>query len=380
VKLHFTRRNFLTSGAGAVLTATQARGQSSAIEVGVPVKEFKPGSTVSLTSGDSQRKNVSNALMAIDDQILPKLKAKKSVLIKPNNVSFTNQLASTHADALRGILVYLAPRFKGPITIAESSGDTWAGFEAFKYQDLIKEYKSRKIDLVDLNEDPNFVPQALLEQDLHVVPVRLAAGLLDPNLFIIGSALLQSDNYTVATLSVKNMVLGAPLRSVKKSTVSCNQKASYHAGFHLIHFNMLVTAQSMQPYWGLSVIDGFEGMEGNGPASGVPVASRLAIASTDFIAADRVGVGLHGRQSPVGRLSPILRSGRTRQLRSCQDHSARHGYCLGAEEIPSELRYRPPDAVARLGGTRRRFLGRPPRGPDRRQIEHPLTDGPTARR
>ena len=33
----------------------------------------------------------------------------------------TVQLACTHADALRGILDYLAPRFKGPVTIAESA-------------------------------------------------------------------------------------------------------------------------------------------------------------------------------------------------------------------------------------------------------------------
>ena len=60
------------------------------------------------------------------------------------------------------------------------------------------------------------------------------------------------------------------------------------------HYNMLLTAQKMRPYWGAAVLDGFEGMEGNGPASGTPVASRIAIASTDFIAADRVGVECMG--------------------------------------------------------------------------------------
>ena len=44
----------------------------------------------------------------------------------------------------------------------------------------------------------------------------------------------------------------------------------------------------------MAVLDGYEGMEGNGPASGTPVASRIAIASTDFIAADRVGVECMG--------------------------------------------------------------------------------------
>jgi len=291
MRLYFTRRNFLSTGAGALLTATELRGQSEAIPVaGVPVQEYKPRSIVALTSGDTRRKNVYDALVAIDDQILPKLKTKKRVLIKPNNVVVVNQLACTHADALRGILDYLEPRFKGPITIAESAaGDTWTGFHNFKYPEMIKEYK-RDIDLVDLNQEGKFVNQALLDQDAHVVPVRLAARAFDPDAFVISTAPLKTHNYVVATLSVKNMVLGAPLHTAPGATERFNHKASYHAGFHLVHYNMLVTAQAMQPYWGVAVLDGYEGMEGNGPASGTPVPSRLAIASTDFIAADRVGV------------------------------------------------------------------------------------------
>jgi uncharacterized protein (DUF362 family) len=57
---------------------------------------------------------------------------------------------------------------------------------------------------------------------------------------------------------------------------------------------MVVTAQSMAPFWGVSVIDGYEGMEGNGPVMGTPVESKLAIASTDFIAADRIGLECMG--------------------------------------------------------------------------------------
>jgi uncharacterized protein (DUF362 family) len=125
----------------------------------------------------------------------------------------------------------------------------------------------------------------LLDQDAHVVPVHLAEAFFDPDAFIMGSAMLKSHNYAVVTMSIKNMVLGAPART---------EKAYYHAGFHLIHYNMLVTAQAMQPFWGATVIDGHEGMEGNGPSQGIPVASRLAIASTDFVAADRVGVECMG--------------------------------------------------------------------------------------
>ncbi len=50
----------------------------------------------------------------------------------------------------------------------------------------------------------------------------------------------------------------------------------------------------MAPFWGLAVIDGYEGVEVNGPASGTPVPSRIAVASTDFVAADRVAAETMG--------------------------------------------------------------------------------------
>jgi uncharacterized protein (DUF362 family) len=287
VRLYFTRRNFLTTGVGALVSAAELHAQSEQIPVaGVPVKEFKPRSIVALTAGEDRRKTVYQALVAIDDQILPKLKTKKRVLIKANDVNPSNPLACTHPDALRGILDYLAPRFKGQVTIGETLGGGFSAFQGLQYPDVIKEYKKfRGIELVDFTAQNKFVTQPLLDQDAHVVPVHLASAFFDPDAFIIGAAMLKSHNYAVVTMSIKNMVLGAPART---------EKAYYHAGFHLIHYNMLVTAQAMQPYWGLAVIDGHEGMEGNGPSQGTPVASRLAIASTDFVAADRVGVECMG--------------------------------------------------------------------------------------
>jgi uncharacterized protein (DUF362 family) len=90
------------------------------------------------------------------------------------------------------------------------------------------------------------------------------------------------------------MVLGAPLHQAPKETPRWNDKRKYHTGIRQTHYNMLLTAQKLRPYWGVALLDGYEGMEGNGPSSGTPVASRIAIASTDYIAADRVGVECMG--------------------------------------------------------------------------------------
>jgi len=106
--------------------------------------------------------------------------------------------------------------------------------------------------------------------------------------------MLKSHNYAVCTMSIKNMALGAPART---------GKGYYHAGFHLIHYNMLVTAQAMQPFWGAAVIDAHEGMEGNGPSQGTQVASRLAIAS-DRVGAECMGVDTKWAGEPTGALPP----------------------------------------------------------------------------
>ncbi len=68
---------------------------------------------MALIQGDDRRKNVYNALMAIDKELQPKLKTRKYVVIKPNFVNTVNQLAASHVDAMRGILDYLSERFKG---------------------------------------------------------------------------------------------------------------------------------------------------------------------------------------------------------------------------------------------------------------------------
>jgi uncharacterized protein (DUF362 family) len=303
----FSRRNLLQlAGAAAILRTgivtaqtrrggggfTGARGGSVPP---IPFPELTKRSNVALISGDDRRKNVYNALMAIDKEIQPRLEKKRYVVIKPNNVSTTNQLASTHLDALRGIIDYISERFKGPVVIAESSAsETLQAFENFNYNRLISEYPQQKIELVDLNQEAKYELLALLDANLHITPVRLAARLFDPEAFVLCSAMLKTHNALIATLSVKNMVLGAPLHQGPGETSRWNDKRKFHVGLRQMHYNVMVTAQKMQPYWGATVIDGFEGMEGNGPSSGTAVNSRIAIASTDYIAADRVGIEAMG--------------------------------------------------------------------------------------
>jgi uncharacterized protein (DUF362 family) len=296
--MSLSRRQFVQlAGAGFLLQSQLPRfaKAQTASEGSAPAGRAIAGpSKVALVHGDDRRKNVYQALVTIDDQIKAGLRRKKYVLIKPNNVSVTNQLAATHADALNGILDYLEPRFHGPVIIAESSAeDTLVGFENFKYHQAAAEHRSQKVSLLDLNREGKYELSPIIDSNLHVIPVRLAARLLDPDAYVISSAVLKTHDTVVATLSVKNMVMGAPLHSAPGET-RWNDKWKVHPNFREANCNMLLNAQKLQPNWGVALIDGFEGMEGNGPTDGTPVSSRLAIASTDFVAADRVALETMG--------------------------------------------------------------------------------------
>jgi uncharacterized protein (DUF362 family) len=293
--MSLSRRDFVhLAGAGLLLQSPVLRASVAGMSAPESTAARVGASRVALIHGEDRRANVHNALLAIDDEIRPLLRGRKAVVIKPNNVSTTNQLAATHVDALEGILDYLEERFRGPVTIAESSaGDTLEGFEHFHYNRLASERRSQKVSLVDLNREGKYETVAVLDADLHVAEVRLAARVLDPDTFVISSAMLKTHNTVVATMAVKNMVLGSPLHSAP-GELPWSDKRKFHVGLRQTHYNMLVTAERLRPQWGVALIDGFEGMEGNGPGNGTPVASHVAIASTDFIAADRVGLEVMG--------------------------------------------------------------------------------------
>jgi uncharacterized protein (DUF362 family) len=305
--MSLSRRNFLYLGgaaAGAYAAGQRLFGQQAAQQyppavATPPIFPNEKRATVSLVHGDQRRKNVTESLMLIDDRIKPLLARKKYVVIKPNIVNTSIHLAATHPDALLGIVDYLAPRFKGEVVIAESSAyDTLEGYENHQYKLVAQEYK--QVRLVDLNREGKYEVAAIIDSNVRPTAVRLAARLFDPDAFVISSAMLKTHNYAVATLSIKNMVLGAPLRDVA-ATPAWHDKRLMHAGPkgnssapHQMHYNMAIVAAKMKPNFGVALVDGFEGMEGNGPSNGTPVPSHIALASTDYFAVDRVGIETMG--------------------------------------------------------------------------------------
>lgn len=269
---------------------------------------------VALTTGGDRADLVMRALRPFAHQIGRAI-GRKRVIIKPNNVSIENPLSATHADTLEGILEFLKSIDKLNHTIiAESaaSGPTLEGFANYNYTRLTARYP---VKLVDLDQEPFNTVHVFDEKDFRPHPVRMSSSLLDPNSYVISAARMKTHDRVVATLSLKNIILGAPIKDPgfrwggKSKAGAQNDKPIVHgSGFRALNYNLFALAQRMQPH--LAVIDGFEGMEGNGPVGGTAVDHRVCLASPDWLAADRVAVELMGIDyARVGYLNYCAQAG-----------------------------------------------------------------------
>ena len=71
-----------------------------------------------------------------------------------------------------------------PVSVVESSaGDTMEGFRNFGYAKLAADSAAKNVSLVDLNAEGKYQVIPLIDYDLHLQPVRLAARLLDPDAY-----------------------------------------------------------------------------------------------------------------------------------------------------------------------------------------------------
>jgi uncharacterized protein (DUF362 family) len=276
-------------------------------------------SNVALIKGDSRYDNIAKALSLVEgDTQLDKV---KDILIKVNFVSVTHQLASTHMEGVRALLDFLRPRHDGPITIAEgaATSDTFVGYRNFGYLELVDEYD---VQLVDLNRDDWGWVQ-VYDRHLRPMELRAARSVVESD-YRIAIGPPKTHDAVLVTLSLKNIVVGSMIRDVGRESsdnllravgqfvptglkqspllagvktgvvrsLNRSDKFALHQGYPAMNLNLYTLAKIMAPH--LSVIDGYIGMEGSGPSHGDPVELRLAIASTDFLAADAVAVRIMG--------------------------------------------------------------------------------------
>jgi len=243
---------------------------------------------VSLVKGNDRREIVYRSLKLIEDEILGSI-GKKKIMIKPNVVTPINPLGSLHVDAVRAILDFLTPHYKGQILIGEAATiNTTEGYKNYGFFALEKEYN---VKLADLNLTP-YQYRYVINKDNKPIPIRIISTFLDPDLYIISAARMKTHNIVLVTLSLKNILLGAPLNDYKQNDKGLMHTDPNTTANDICHYNMFHLAQDVYP--DLAVIDGFEAMEGKGPAWGTPFEARVAIASRDALAADTLATKVMG--------------------------------------------------------------------------------------
>jgi len=279
---------------------------SPLVEKGQLYQKQAPPAKVALVKGNDRREITFQALKKIEEQILSSLGDKK-ILIKPNFVSCDVPLCATHVDAIRAILDFLTPHYKQQIIIGESTAlkkQTPEGFKNYGYLALEKEYN---VKLVDLNKD-TYQYRYVFGKGHRPTPIRIISTFLDPDVYIISAAKMKTHDRVVTTLSLKNVLLGAPLNDYTKNDKWLTHTQYTFSRESLLHFNMFHLAQEIYP--DLGVIDGFEAMEGNGPASGTPVDARVALASMDPLALDILTTKIMGFDpSQIMYLSAMAEAG-----------------------------------------------------------------------
>ena len=252
-----------------------------------------PPARVALTTGNSRADNTFRALRIFEKEIAQTI-GDKLVVLKVNNVNIDKPLCATHADQLEGILEFLKSIRKTNVVIAESPGGglTLEGFANYGYNKFVGKYG---VKLVELDKTDFEAFYCLNQTDLRPRHCRVSRMMLDPNSFVISAAKIKTHNMVVATFSLKNVVVGSAIKepSPAPGVMGISDKPIIHGNGVLgINYNLAALASRLHPH--LAVIDGFEGMEGEGPLIGTPVDHRVCVVSTDWLAADTVSAELMG--------------------------------------------------------------------------------------
>jgi uncharacterized protein (DUF362 family) len=308
---NINRRSFIkTSVIGGVATSFIGPFSSFA----APVTQEKMAASVSISTGDNRADLAFRALKPYSKQIKEAI-GNRRVVLKPNMVSTEVPACATHADTIEGILEFLKSIKKlDNVIVAESAANapTFEGFSNYGYLKLANKYP---VKFVDLDSEGSEVLYVFDEKDFRPHPVRFSSIILSPDSYVVSMARMKTHNLAVATLSLKNIVFGAPVKDIgfrlgpNTKTGTKSDKSTIHgSGARGINFNLFALASRLHP--DLAVIDGFEGMEGNGPRLGTPVDHRVCVVSTDWFAADRVGIELMGIDfAKVGYLNYCAQTG-----------------------------------------------------------------------
>jgi uncharacterized protein (DUF362 family) len=232
---------------------------------------------VSITSTASRSEGVASSLQLIDSEIVI---PDHPVMVKPNFVTTSNQLAATHVDTTRATLEFLTGKgvTKFIVAVGPAVGTPDSGFDNYCYRALTDDFN---IEFLDLNTDDRIPVPAF---DDHLNPQTLYMSKRLSESYVVSVCPMKTHNNVVVTLGLKNILVGTLSGRIQKKKI--------HKGSKAINLTLAKMAQHVAP--DLTVIDGTVGMQGNGPIDGFEMPSNVVVASHHAIAADVVSLQVMG--------------------------------------------------------------------------------------
>jgi len=251
---------------------------------------------VSFVTGTDQREATYQALKPLEREIERGIQDKQ-VVIKVNMgyVLEGHECCGTDVNQVRGILDFLTPIYDRKIIVTEGNAiytyNILVEFEKYGYNPMLREYNVQFMDTNDQSVTTKFIKS----EKHHPLGINIIDTFLDPNIYLISATRLKTHDCVIVTLSEKNIAMGSPFHKYwDKDNKNKNEKEKMHSGGNRgLSFNIFrIASIGVQP--DLAVLDGVIGVEGNGPWNGTPIEHGVALASTDWVAADRLGTELMG--------------------------------------------------------------------------------------
>lgn len=205
----------------------------------------------------------------------------KTVVVKVNFVSASRQLSATPVEAVEEYIKYLQNRCKNKIIIAEApagGGSFKDALERYGYYKL-KDYDVEFLDLGKDDYEEFYVWNRSLERS---VKVRVSKTMLESE-YLVSIVRPKTHDTVIVTLSIKNVVVGAILPS---------DRHKIHQGYKAINLSIAYLATRLMPK--LSLIDGYTGMEGNGPVGGTPIQLGVSLGGFNPVSVDAATAYLMG--------------------------------------------------------------------------------------
>lgn len=233
---------------------------------------------------------VREAIDQLGPEAVARFRGAKKILVYANLMHHELQLASTHVDAVRGVLDQIRIYTDAPIIIADGAHyGTKAAFRNFGYENLLEQYVN--LSLIDLN-DESFFEQSLSGEAGAMVRRPEIIRQCDLRIAVTPMKTHHEYGASLAVSSWAEATMIVPSRVGIQGRVWSRAPWLAAQGDEATH-RLLADLFRTLPC-DMAVVDGILAMEGEGPVEGSAVPMGVILAGSDPVAVDTVAASLMG--------------------------------------------------------------------------------------